>query len=149
MAKRILVPLDQTPHAEAVLPLVVDIARGGGATVRLLHVAPVPDSVLNAEGEVVSYADQETMRLEVEAMDYLRTVEARLDGSPVECAVRFGEPVEEIVLDAKAFGADLMMFTTSCRRDLRHLVLGSTADQVCRKTATPIVVLRPGIYACA
>ncbi|PYN05671.1 MAG: universal stress protein, partial [Candidatus Rokuibacteriota bacterium] len=41
MAKRILVPLDQSPPAEAVLPLVGEVARGGGATVRLLHVAPI------------------------------------------------------------------------------------------------------------
>jgi nucleotide-binding universal stress UspA family protein len=39
MAKRILVPLDQSVTAEMVVPLVADAARGGGGTVRLLHVA--------------------------------------------------------------------------------------------------------------
>ena len=32
MARRILVPLDQSPVAEVVVPLVADIARGSGAT---------------------------------------------------------------------------------------------------------------------
>src|SRR5207247_861611 len=35
MAKRILVPLDLTEDTEAVAPLVADLARGRGATVRL------------------------------------------------------------------------------------------------------------------
>ena len=39
MAKRILVPLDALERSEAVLPLVADLARGAGSTVRLLHVA--------------------------------------------------------------------------------------------------------------
>ena len=42
MAKRILVPLDRSEHAEAVLPFVADIARSSGATVRLLNVARLP-----------------------------------------------------------------------------------------------------------
>jgi nucleotide-binding universal stress UspA family protein len=46
MAKRILVPLDGSPAAERIVPLVADLARGSGASLRLLHVAPEPDSML-------------------------------------------------------------------------------------------------------
>lgn len=143
MAKRILVPLDQTHEAEAVLPLIADVARGGGATVRLLHVAPVPENIVNADGHVIAYADQEMARLEVEAADYLQTAEARLDGSAVERTVRFGDPVEKIVLEADGFGADLIVFISSCKRGLRRLVLGGTAEQVARRTDTSVLVLRP------
>ena len=45
MAKRILVPLDETTEHEAILPLVADIARQAGATVRLLHVAGPPEAM--------------------------------------------------------------------------------------------------------
>lgn len=144
MTKRILVPLDQTPEAEAVLPLIADAARGGGATVRLLHVAAVPENIVTADGHVVAYADQELTRRELEASDYLRTVEARLDGGVVERVVRFGDPVEEIALEAEGFGADLIAFITSCRRDVGRLVLGGTAERVTRRTKTAVLVLRPG-----
>lgn len=143
MPKRILVPLDQTVESEAVLPLVADIARGGGATVRLLHVAEVPDNVVNDEGLVVAYADQEMTRQEMEGADYLRSVEARLEGSAVESVVRFGDPVEEIAREAETFVADLIVFITSHRRGLGRLVLGGTAERVIRKIMTPILVLRP------
>ncbi len=144
MAKRILVPLDQTLENEEAVEMVGDAARTSGATVRLLHVAPMPESVLDVDGRIIAYADQEAVRLESEAMDYLRTVEARLDGVPVECSVRFGDPVDEILLEADAFGADLIALTSRCPHRLARLVLTNTADQVCRKTDVPVVVFRPG-----
>ena len=44
MAKRILVPLDRSEASRSVLPMVADMARGSGGTVRLLHVAPDYDT---------------------------------------------------------------------------------------------------------
>ncbi len=63
MAKRILVPLDRSRTAESVLPLVIDIARGTGAAMRLLVVETPPDTRVGTEGRVVAYADQEQARL--------------------------------------------------------------------------------------
>jgi hypothetical protein len=55
MAKRILVPLERTLESEAVVLL----ARDAGASVKLLHVAAVPEPVVDDDGRVLSYADQE------------------------------------------------------------------------------------------
>jgi hypothetical protein len=78
MAKRILVPLERTLESEAVVLL----ARDAGASVKLLHVAAVPEPVVDDDGRVLSYADQEMAWVEVDAMDYLRTVELQLEGIP-------------------------------------------------------------------
>jgi nucleotide-binding universal stress UspA family protein len=142
MAKRILVPLDLTPEAEAVLPLVADAARGGGATVRLLHVAPRAESVVDADGNVLADADQEAGRLDAEARDYLSTIEAHFDGVPVESAVRVGDPVPEILLEADVFAADLIAFTRRSRPRLTRLALGTTAEQVSRRSDAAVVVYR-------
>ena len=146
MAKRILVPLDRSPVAESVLPLVADLARSGGAAVRLLHVAPVPELQVDEDGRVITYADQEPARLEAEGVDYLQTVELQFDGVPVECAVRFGDPVEEILLEADAFGADLIAVTTAGRSGIKRTVLGSVAEQVFRKAEGPVLLFRAGRY---
>ena len=132
MAKRILVPLDETVQAENVLDMVADMARGAGATVRLLHVAPAPNNVVS-DGRVVAYADQEGARLESEGLDYLRAVEVRMNGFPVESAVRFGDPLEEILADAEAFGADLIVTSTKA---------ASVAEQVLRKAGPAVMLFR-------
>jgi nucleotide-binding universal stress UspA family protein len=140
MAKRILVPLDRSVTAEMVVPLVADAARGGGSTVRLLHVAPLPGPRVTTEGRVLAYADQEMKRLEAEGLDYLHTVEAHFDGAPVESVVRFGEPVVEILGEAEAFGADLIVVTTAGRSGLRRVALGSVADRVFRKADVAVML---------
>jgi len=141
--KRIVLPLDGSPVAEAVLPVVADLARAGGASVRLLRVMPLPSNYEDAHGHVVAYTDQEMERLEGEALDYLRTVEARLGGLPVESRVRFGDPLEEILKEADAFDADLIAVTTAGRSGLGRAVLGSVADRVFRKAGTPVLLYRP------
>ncbi|MBI3628093.1 MAG: universal stress protein [Candidatus Rokubacteria bacterium] len=143
MTKRILVPLDQSPLAESVLSLVADVARGAGATVRLLHVTPVPGNV-EVDGRVVAYADQEMARLEAEGKDYLQSMEVRLAGVPVECVVRFGTDVREILLEAEAFGADLIAVTTAGRSGVGRAVLGSVAEQVFRKATLSVLLYRAG-----
>jgi nucleotide-binding universal stress UspA family protein len=144
MAKRILVPLDVTTDHEAILPLVADLARGSGATIRLLHVAPVPDIVVNREGLVIAYADQETSRLETEWLDSVHSSDPLLSGVPVEPAIRFGDPVEEILAEAEAFDADLIVVTTTCRSAVKRSLLGSVAEEIVRRAKPGVMLVRPG-----
>jgi nucleotide-binding universal stress UspA family protein len=141
--KRILVPLDLKTDPDAVARVVADAARGAGATVRLLHVAPVPDAVVDVDGRIIAYADQEGARLEAEALDYLRTVEIELDGIPVEPVVRFGDPAAEILREADEFGADLIVLTTPRGTSLTRLLLGGTVASVYRRADAAVMLLRP------
>lgn len=142
MAKRILVPLDQSLLAESVVPLAADAARGGGATVRLIHVAPLPENRVSEGGPVVAYTDQEMARLEAEALDYLRAVEVHFPGLEVESVVRFGDPMTEILREAEAFGADLIAVTTVGRSGLGRALVGSVAEQLFRRAEVPVVLYR-------
>src|SRR5215510_12020903 len=91
MAKRILVPLDKAVQAESMVEAVGALARSTGAAVRLLHVAPRPDSITDDYGHVLVYADQESARLEAEAVDYLHAVSIGLENVPLEFGVRDGD----------------------------------------------------------
>jgi nucleotide-binding universal stress UspA family protein len=145
MAKRILVPLDHETEYEVILPLIGDLARGSGATVRLLHVKPVPENVVNPQGRVVAYSDQEMTRLEHEWLESLQVSEPMLAGVTVERTVRFGNVVEEIVQEIEAFEADLVVVTTTCRNSVKRAVLGSVAEQVMRRAKPPVLLLRPAL----
>ena len=140
MAKRILVPLDRSEHAEAVLPIVADLARSSGASVRLMHVARFPERRYGDYGCVVTYESQEVERITFSRLDYLREAEARLEGVPVESVVRFGDPADEIAHEAEVFGADLVAVTDP-RRGWFSRLFGSVADALRRKSAVPLLVL--------
>jgi universal stress protein A len=143
MAKRYLVPVDHSHGDEHVLAFVADAARAAGATVRLLHVAPAPDNIVSAEGLVVAYANQETSRLEAEHTDYLHGLEPLLGGVAVESVVRFGEPAEEILKEAETFGAEVIAVMTTCRNGVKRTLLGSVAEQLLRKAAATVLLVRP------
>jgi len=142
MAKRILVPLDEAVQAESMVEAVGALARSTGATVRLLHVAPIADAVVDEDGHVLAYSDQETERLEAEALDFLHAASIGLEGVSVECAVRFGDPVAQIVEDAEAWNADLIAMATRGRGSIGRALLGSVAEQVFRKAPTAVTLYR-------
>jgi nucleotide-binding universal stress UspA family protein len=145
MPKRILVPLDETTEHEAILPLVADIARSAGATVRLLHVAAPPDNLVTEDGQVIAYMDQEAARLRVAWLDYLRTIETLLPDVALEREVRFGKPLPEILAEAEDFDADLIAVTTSSRKSLKDRLLGSVAADLMKRSKTPVLLLRPTV----
>ena len=143
MTKRILVPLGTREAAQAILPLVATVARDSGATVRLLRVSPVPDHIVGSHGRTVAYVDQEMDRLSRQGvMDLEAIADTMLDGVPVETVVRFGDPAEEILIEAEAFGADLIALTTAERSRLRRALMGGTVDDITRKAPVPTLILR-------
>jgi nucleotide-binding universal stress UspA family protein len=142
MPKRILVPQSGREHDEIMVPLVAGLARDFGATVRLLRVFPVPEMVVGPNRRVVAYVDQQMARLTDEGTTHLKTVESRLDGVPVESVVRFGDPVDEILLEADAFGADLIALSTSGRNWLKRAFVPGVAQRVFRKARVPTLVFR-------
>ena len=143
MAKRILIPVDGTPASEAALPIVADIARNAGSTIRLLDVKPVPENVVADYGRVVAYASQEMARLETEGLRRLDDVAAPFDDVPVERVVRFGKPADEILFEAEAWNADLVAIVGSERNWTGRLARGSVADTLLRKSHVPVLIYRP------
>lgn len=144
MFARILVPLDGSPLAEAILPEVVDLARHHGAEVLLLRVALVHTlpGVDQTEAQV---------RAVEEAEGYLAEVERRLaaQGVPVSGAVRYGRAVEEILDHAESKRADLIAMSTHGRSGIRRFMLGSVAEAVLRAAPVPVLLLRGKASAAA
>ena len=139
VAKRILVALDRSPESEAVLPIVADIARSAGSTVRLLNVQAVPEAVVAEYGRVVAYQDQEMERVEASGELYLEGAEATLHGVPAERVVRFGKPAEEILVEADTWDADLIVMATPARGWLPWRG-GRVTREVLRRAPVPVLV---------
>ena len=138
MYKAILVPLDGSKLAEAILPEIEKVASCMRARIILLrvcraHVFPGKDPT-EAEVEVVRNAEK-----------YLATIVADLNakGFDVELHVRYGDVAEEILNHSKRNEIDLISMSTHGRSGLGRWLLGSVAEKIVRHCEKPVLLLRP------
>lgn len=139
--RTILVPLDGTAENAAVLPAVAALARDQRAVVRLMRTAAMPPAVESGQ-RIFVYADQEADRIEAETRDYLNALGERMPGVRVTTAVRFGEPVAEVVAEAEGSGVDVIAMAThedgwSRRNRLASAVANATRIPVVRVPCAP------------
>jgi nucleotide-binding universal stress UspA family protein len=137
MFAKILVPLDGSSLAEAILPEVEELATLHDAEVMLLRVA------LAHAIPLVDPTDAQVHAVE-EAEGYLADVNRRLAprGIKVSRAVRYGNAADEILDHARARHANLIAMSTHGRSGLRRLVMGSVAEAVLRASPVPVLLLR-------
>jgi len=64
-------------------------------------------------------------------------------GYRVTSRVRFGDPAAEIADLARCANVDLVAMATHGQTGLRHLLLGSAAEQVLRELTIPVLLIRP------
>ncbi len=65
------------------------------------------------------------------------------DGYSVTSLVRFGDPSEEIADLARSANVDIVAMATHGQTGLRHLLMGSVAEQVLRELTIPVLLIRP------
>jgi nucleotide-binding universal stress UspA family protein len=64
------------------------------------------------------------------------------DYPSIESHVVPGIPYDEIIKKAEEIGADLIIVGTHGRTGLDHVLFGSTAEKVVRKSAVPVMTIR-------
>jgi nucleotide-binding universal stress UspA family protein len=137
MYDRILVPLDGSDLARAILPRVQAMAAAHGSEVVLLQVLP-------ESGVLPKTAAKERQ----EAEDYLMEVEQALlkEGVKAVHTIRHGSDVAAEIADyAEVNDIDLIAMSTHGRGGISRWVLGSVASKVLRGTTKPILLVRsPG-----
>ena len=135
--KSILVPLDGSALAEAILPEIEKLAGCVGARIILLrvsraHVFPGKDPT-KAEIEVVRRAEE-----------YVAEIRDRLAGKgfEVEAHVRYGAVAEEILTHSARNDVDLIAMSTHGRSGLGRWALGSVAEKIVRRSVKPVLLWR-------
>lgn len=135
MITRLLVPLDGSTLAEAVLPVAAQLVRTLEGTLVLFQVYDVPSTDLPLQ--VIEAAAEQ-------AHTYLARVARRPDlaGIPVETQTLGGAAARGILDAAQEYRADLLVMSTHGRSGLPRLALGSVAEYVIRHAPLPVLVLR-------
>ena len=163
MYTKILLPLDGSALAAAMLPIVGKMAMNINATVVLLCAMQEPKEEAQRAGMVrITHAltdvlvgssnpqvDPYTQQLEREqaaAQSVLDLAAAtlRAQGINTETIVEFGDPAESILKVAKQHEVDLIAMGTHGRSGLSRLLLGSVAEYVMRHSTVAVLLLRVG-----
>jgi nucleotide-binding universal stress UspA family protein len=141
--RRILVPLDGSVAAEAVLPFVETLARRLKASL-ILFQAIRPTAVTSAIPETSPYLPDVVGFLRADAERYLERIADDLAtaGLEVSTMVTVESPESGIVSAANDLKADLVALATHGRSGVARWVKGSTADAVVRRTGLPCLVVR-------
>jgi nucleotide-binding universal stress UspA family protein len=145
---RLLVPLDGSRFAEAILPHAVACARHLSATLALLRVVETPRPLLGGlDAPVQDWWAGGGAVQRGEAERYLDDVAERLraDGLRVKTTVRVAPTVGEAILqEGRAESVQLILMATHGHSGLSRLLFGSTAAEVLQRGLPPLLLLRPG-----
>lgn len=127
LLNRILVPLDGSTHAEAILSQLRRILTPHESQVILLQATPYAPWTSDEEAE-----------------KYLRRVSFQLtnDGYPTTPMIRRGSPAETILETASKQNASLIALTTHGRTGPARWVLGSVAERILQASPLPVLVAR-------
>jgi nucleotide-binding universal stress UspA family protein len=144
MYERMLVPLDGSEVAEAILPFAEQVAGPLDAEVVLLRVIEPPSPIELVASAGVVAPDTFTLR-DMDAKTYLSEVQRRLSKKGLRVRTRValgGPPAEEILAAAQATSADLIAMATRGRSGLGRALFGSVAESVLRASPVPVLLIR-------
>lgn len=138
--RHLLVPLDGSALAEAVLPATAALAERLGASLTLLHVmerdAPATihgERHLTDEGDAERYLAEVQRRLALGDRPVARHVHEAKEGDVALAIVRHAEELR----------VDLIVLSPHGRGGLRELVMGSIAQRVLQRGPAPIFLVHP------
>ena len=138
----ILVPIDFSRHADAVMNWAVHLAEEHASRIALLHVYHLPVEFQQIEGAYLPADFWANVKQEAEQQLTALAERARGRGVQVVQHVREGYPATVIVDEATELGADLVVIGTHGHTGLKHLLLGSIAERVVQKAPCPVLTVR-------
>jgi nucleotide-binding universal stress UspA family protein len=142
--KRILVPLDGSQRAEAILPHVEELALRFSARVVFVRVVEPTAMVMAAESAYLHLRQAEFERRAKEAERYLAVQQGKFRelGIEVKSRVIFGPVVEAIISAAEQEGADLIALASHGRSGLSQVFYGSVAAGLLQRVRRPLLLVR-------
>lgn len=146
MYQRILVPTDGSATAEKGLTEAIGLAKATGAHIRLVHVVDAMSAAMGADG-FVGYSAEVLPLLRGAGNEILGSARKRVEAAGIGVDVTLREVLsgrvsDEVLEEAAAWKADLIVIGTHGRRGVRRLILGSDAEQVLRSATVPVLLVR-------
>lgn len=139
---KILCPVDFDEPSMAALDFARTLAEQNGATLTVLHVAPLP---MNATEISPIPLEPYPVWEQIARARLQKVVAEHLEGKGVEfkAETRSGEAAFGILEHARETNADVIVMATHGRTGVSHFFIGSVAERVIRQATRPVLVFRP------
>ncbi len=144
MYKCILVPLDGSKRAEAILPHVEEIALNFHSKLVFMQMVEMPPIMMGSETPYLEGFQKEMEEVARQADLYLKTVngEFREKGIKSKIIVSHGPVVDGIINTAEAENADLIAIASHGRTGLSKVFYGSVAAGIMHRIDRPLLIVR-------
>ena len=145
--KKILAPIDFSPHSMEGMRAAMELAKDVGAEVHLVHIIaphhtfiPLP---LATSGEQSRELAREASMLEQAEEELTRFKKDEFgDSKKVLTFAVVGHPVQKLVDYAKEQAIDLIVMATHGRSGVEHMLLGGTTEKIVRGAPCSVLVIR-------
>jgi nucleotide-binding universal stress UspA family protein len=138
----ILVPLDFSEHAVAVLDWAAHLASEHSSRVVLFHAYHLPVEFQQLEGAYLPPDFWTNVKAEAETTLEVYAADLRTRGLTVEAVVTEGYAATAIVDEVANQSADLVVIGTHGLSGLKHLLLGSIAERVVQKAPCAVLTVK-------
>jgi nucleotide-binding universal stress UspA family protein len=143
--KKILVPTDFSEYSNNALKYGCALSEKFSSELHLLHVLQDLVAMVPEPGLAFPPPGNYMQELQASAEQALKQLpeDGWACGPTVIRATRNGPPFVEIVRYAREHAIDLIVIGTHGRGGLAHMLLGSVAEKVVRKSPCPVLTVRP------
>jgi nucleotide-binding universal stress UspA family protein len=138
----ILVPLDFSEAAGAVLDWAIHLADEHHSRIVLFHAYHLPVEFQQLEGAYLPPDFWANVKAEAEETLGCYAEDLRKRGLEVESVVAEGYAATAIVDEVERQNADLIVIGTHGLSGLKHLLLGSIAERVVQKAPCPVLTVK-------
>jgi nucleotide-binding universal stress UspA family protein len=141
--RRILCPIDFSDFSRRALDHAVAIAKWYESSLTLLHVSPLAPVAAYASGSGMPPYTALTTQDRDALLTAMRQFAASEAGAsvPMDFEVAQGHAAAEILAEASAMPADLLVLGTHGRSGFERAVLGSVTEKVLRKSECPVLTV--------
>jgi nucleotide-binding universal stress UspA family protein len=146
MYKRILVPLDGSHRAEAILPHAEELARCGEGMLIFVSIIEPPPVIMDSYEAMITLQMDEIRLREEAARVYLKARLDAMEAQKIEAKahIAHGPVVEGIINLAVKENVDLIAMASHGRSGLGRVFYGSVAAGVLQRIDRPLLVIRAG-----